>query len=317
MRVIEWIRFCWYYHKMQSVWDKFWFKPIDARQYAALRIAFGCLSLVYFLSLLPYLTAQFSGVGWLSDSRQIAQQNGGSWSLFFIPAKEHTITLAYAIVFLGIMSAFLMTIGWHSRVAAFVTWLVWVSLWNRNPLLLDGDDAVLKVMCFYLMLSPCGNSWSADARFRQKPQTAAVWPLRLVQFQIALIYFVSGWVKFHSQEWLDGTVLQYVLVHPQYSRWDAWALIDNSLIANILAGIAWFIRWWELLFPLLLSNAYTRRLSLLIGILFHVGLLLTMNLRWFTVIMLALYLALVPNGCFIRLEGLLKKTLDRAGRNSL
>jgi len=28
-------------------------------------------------------------------------------------------------------------------VAAGITWLVWVSLWNRNPLLLDGDDGVI------------------------------------------------------------------------------------------------------------------------------------------------------------------------------
>ena len=61
--------------------------------------------------------------------------------------------VAYAIVMVGIVAAFLLMIGWKSRLTACITWLVWVSLWNRNPLLLDGDDAVLKVMCFYLMLS--------------------------------------------------------------------------------------------------------------------------------------------------------------------
>jgi uncharacterized membrane protein YphA (DoxX/SURF4 family) len=287
---------------MQSGWDQFWFKSIDARQYAALRIVFGCLSLVYFLGLLPYVETQFSGSGWLSDSEQIASQNGGSWSLFFIPAGKHAITLAYAIILSGIVSATLMAVGWHSRLSAGITWLIWVSLWNRNPLLLDGDDAVLKLMCFYLMLSPCGNFWSVDAYNREKPQFVSVWPLRLMQFQVALIYFVSGWVKFHSQEWLDGTILQYVLSHPQYSRWDGWLILYNAIIMPLLAGLAWFIRWWELLFPLLLLNGYTRKLSLIIGISFHVGLLLTMNLRWFAVIMLSLYLAVVPNSCFIRIE---------------
>jgi Vitamin K-dependent gamma-carboxylase len=301
---------------MQSAWDKFWFKTIDARQFAALRIAFGCLSLVYFLSLLPYVENQFSGTGWLSDSRQIANQNGGSWSLFFLPAGNYTIPLAYAVVLLGIVSASLMTIGWNSRMTASFTWLIWVSLWNRNPLLLDGDDAVLKVTCFYLMLSPCGNAWSIDAYFCKKQQQVAVWPLRLIQFQIALLYFVSGWVKFHSQEWLDGTILQYVLIHPHYSRWDGWGIISNSPIASLLAGLSWYLRWWELLFPLLLLNAYTRKLSLIIGILFHLGLLLTMNLRWFAVIMLALYLAVVPNNCFVFLEQRLINRLSRAGRNN-
>ena len=284
------------------MWNQFWFKSIDARQYAALRIAFGGLSVVYLLGLLPYVEAQFSGLGWLRDIQQIAVQNGGSWSLFFIQAGAQATTLAYAIVWMGIIAAFMLMIGWQSRLAATITWLVWVSLWNRNPLLLDGDDAILKLMSFYLMLSSCGNFWSVDACLQIKPQQVSVWPLRLIQFQIALIYFVSGWVKFHSPEWLDGTIMQYVLIHPQYSRWDGWGLIDNPLLSGVLVTLAGFIRWWELLFPFLLINARSRKIILLIGILFHAGLLLTMNLRWFPVIMLSLYLALLSNSSFIRLE---------------
>jgi len=287
---------------MQVRWDNFWFRSIDARQYAALRIAFGGLSAVYLFALLPYVETQFSGSGWLGSIQQIAIQNGGSWSLLFIPAGIHAATLAYTVVIVGILAAFLLMIGWQSRLTAGMTWLVWVSLWNRNPLLLDGDDAVLKMMCFYLLLSPCGNCWSIDACLHKKPPQVAVWPLRLMQFQIALIYFVSGWVKFHSPEWLEGTIMQYVFIHPQYSRWDGWIFINDPLITGLLAGLAGFIKWWEMLFPFLLINAYSRKISILIGILFHLGLLLTMNLRWFPVIMLSLYPALASNSSFFRLE---------------
>jgi hypothetical protein len=102
--------------------------------------------------------------------------------------------------------------------------------------------------------------------------------------------------------------MQYVLIHPEYSRWNGWLLIDYPLINSILAGLAWFIRDWELLFPLLLLNQHTRRLSIVIGILFHLGLLLTMHLRWFPVIMLALYPSLISNSVFIGLEKKLLKT---------
>ena len=74
------------YTLIQGMWDTFWFKTMDARQYAALRISFGGLSAVYLLGLLPYLEIQFSGLGWLGNVQQIAIQNGGSWSLFFIQA---------------------------------------------------------------------------------------------------------------------------------------------------------------------------------------------------------------------------------------
>ncbi len=215
---------------MQNAWHTLWFKLIDARQYAALRILFGGLSCLYFLNLLPYIDSQFSRLGWLGDIQQIANQNGGSWSLFFISVDSSHLTIsAYAILSLGIVAAFLMMIGWQSRWTCFSTWLIWVSLWNRNPLILDGDDAILKLMCFYLMLSPCGNCWSVDAYLHKTPARVAVWPLRLIQFQIALLYFVSGWVKFHSVEWENGTIMQYVLIHPEYSRWNGWLLIDYSL----------------------------------------------------------------------------------------
>jgi len=113
---------------------------------------------------------------------------------------------------------------------------------------------------------------------------------------------VDGWVKFQSLEWENGTLLHYVLIHPEYSRWNGWLLMDSALINHLLALLVWFIRDWEVLFPLLLLNRYTRRVSIVIGILFHIGLLLTLHLRWFPVVMLALYPALLSNKVFITLE---------------
>ncbi len=285
-----------------NYWNTFWLKTINARQYAVLRIAFGGLSLVYLTNLLPYAETQFSQAGWLGDSQQIAEFNGGSWSLFFLPPNNLPLLSAYVVFAVGILSSLLLTLGWHSRINAFITWLVWVSMWNRNPLILDGDDALIKLMCFYLMLSACGNCWSIDAYLKKQPQDVPVWPLRLIQFQVALLYFVSGWVKFHSTEWLDGTVLNYILIHPHYSRWDGWPILSNDFISACVRYIADFISWWELLFPALLLNTYTRKLSLSVGVIFHLGLLLTMNLRWFAIIMLALYPALLSNEVFRRLE---------------
>lgn len=279
---------------MQKYWHAAWFKPIDVRQFALLRISFGYLNAVYLVQLWPFISTHFSGSGWLADTtKPDTITNWGSWSLFNLYTGQYADYYSYAIVLLGISAAIAMMVGWKSRPATITAWVILVSLWNRNPLILDGDDAVLKVMTFYLMFSPSGNAWSLDARHQQQPQSAAIWPLRLIQFQITLIYFVSGWVKFHSTEWLDGTVLHYVLSHPHYARFNLSAWLDNTAFVGLLTVLTCFIRWWELLFPVLLLNRYTRQWSLLIGLLFHIGLLLCMNLRWFPVIMLAFYPALL------------------------
>jgi hypothetical protein len=285
-----------------SAWDRFWFSNIDARQYAALRIAFGFLSALYLIQLLPLVESQFSGSGWLGFIKQIEEQNGGNWSLLYLPFGTYDLDFAYAIVSIGIVTSALLLVGWHSRIAAGVTWLIWVSLWNRNPLILDSDDAILKLMCFYLMLSPCGNCWSVDAFKHKLSQQVDIWPLRLIQMQIALIYFVSGWVKFYSPEWQAGTAINYVLIHPHYSVINGWLLIDNAIISGALSGLSQLIKWWEVLFPITLLHPFSRRISLVMGVFFHMGLLLTMNLRWFALIMLALYAALLPNTFFKWLE---------------
>lgn len=288
---------------IRSNWRQFWFKRIDTRRYAALRMVFGILSALYLVGLLPYSQDQFSTTGWLGGNpRSIAILNGGNWSMLFIDSNLNTALFAQIVILFGAATSVLMAAGWRSRLMAGLTWLVWVSLWNRNPLLMDGDDAVLKLMCGYLALSPCGNCWSADACRQHSPQYGVVWPLRLIQFQIALIYFVSGWVKFHSPEWLDGAIIQYVLIHPHYSRWNGWNILHKPFIDDILATLAWLIRWWELLFPVLLLNKHTRKFSLAAGIVFHIGLLTTMNLRWFAVIMLSLYLTFIPESWFARIE---------------
>lgn len=286
---------------IQPIWHSLWFKPIDVRQFALLRIAFGYLTAVYLVQLLPFIPAHFSAASWFADTPLPPVLNWGSWSLFSLPIDHYAIPYAYAILTLGISAAIAMMIGWQTRLTTATAWIILVSLWNRNPLLLDGDDAVLKVMLFYLLFAPCGHAWSIDARHTPQPQRSAIWPLRLIQFQIALIYFVSGWVKFHSTEWLNGTVLQYVLSHPHYARFNLGALFDAPLFSNLLAAITVFIRWWELLFPLLLLNRYARWLCLLIGILFHIGLLIFMNLRWFPLIMLAFYPALLSTTEFTKL----------------
>jgi hypothetical protein len=39
-----------------------------------------------------------------------------------------------------------------------------------------------------------------------------IWPLRLIQIQIVLIYLCSGYAKIHGRDWVDGTAVARVLL---------------------------------------------------------------------------------------------------------
>lgn len=280
---------------IRTSWDRFLFQHIDIKQYAVLRIALGILITLYLLELLPFHSLHFSPDGWLEKQRDLSLYNSGSWSLlFFLENKSQTW-----FFFLGtIACSVAFSLGFLTKLSGLATFIALVSIWNRNPILLDGDDAILRVMLFFLLFSPCGRVYSIDSLFHSPLVKSEIWPLRMIQFQMAFIYFVSGWVKFHSQEWQDGTILQYVLVHPEYARWDFAKILSYPLIRAVLNAVTFTIMWWELLFPILMIGSRTRTPCLLLGIAFHLGLLMFMNLRWFSCIMLVLYLAFLPNRFF-------------------
>ena len=280
---------------IQDYWCQFLFESIDAVQYSVLRIGLGTLITIYFFQLLPLHPVQFSQEGWLANRQDLFLPNSGPWSVLFL-LGDKTQTLYFFLIAIFCASAF--TLGFFTKTTGWISLIALISIWNRNPLILDGDDAILRVMLFYLLLSPCGRVLSIDSGFKCPNIKSEIWPLRLIQLQLAFIYFVSGWVKFHSPEWQDGSVLQYVLIHPEYSRWDFAPLLTNPLILLLLNVVTLTIMWWEVLFPFLLVYPKSRRICIVIGVVFHLALLVFMNLRWFSGIMLVLYLAFVPDKYF-------------------
>ena len=183
--------------RLRNRCHRFLFQKIDPRQYAALRIGLGISITVYWLNLLPLYPLHFGPDGWLESTRSLDLYNSGNWSLLFLLDSDAASNIFWC---LSIICSSAFTLGFLSKISGWASLIMLISLWNRNPLLLDGDDAVLRVMLFYLLFSPCGRAWSIDNALRPVRNAAEIWPLRLIQMQLAFIYLVSGWVKFHSPE---------------------------------------------------------------------------------------------------------------------
>jgi hypothetical protein len=58
--------------------------------------------------------------------------------------------------------------------------------------------------------------------------------------------------------------------------------------------LTWVIVSWELFFPVLVCVPRLRTATLILGVVFHVGLAITMEINMFAPYMLCLYLPLVP-----------------------
>ena len=56
-----------------------------------------------------------------------------------------------------------LMVGWHTRLATAVCWVLTVSLHNRNPLVLHSGDVIIR-RCSSGHFLPLGARWSIDAR---------------------------------------------------------------------------------------------------------------------------------------------------------
>jgi uncharacterized membrane protein YphA (DoxX/SURF4 family) len=177
-------------------------------------------------------------------------------------------------------------------VAAFVA-AVGMTYWNRLPL--NGGHYVSAGLLFCLMWAGSGEVLSVDAWLRRRsgdgsaaPRAQPIWPLRLMRFQIAVIYLNSGLGKMYSPAWRDGSALHYVLQLNTFARfpqglppeWD-WVATAGTYVTLI----------WEIAFPFLILHRLSRRLALLLGVLLHLGMALTMEVGLFSWVMLAGYIA--------------------------
>jgi hypothetical protein len=192
-----------------------------------------------------------------------------------------------------------LLVGWHTAAAAWLSWLLTLWFYFRNPTFTNGGDEVVRLLTLYLALgysaiSPGRRALTFDgarARAVESQTTMQVheaWPLRMIQVQICLVYLASGFLKVVGPAWWDGSALPLALGNHTFSRLGApdWTWAQPFFA---IGGIA--IAWWELLFAALMVNKRTRVPALWFGVAMHAGIFVTMSIGIFSVIMIGGYAA--------------------------
>jgi hypothetical protein len=271
-------------------WESFWFGRISARPLGAFRIAFGLICLLNLALLAADPDEWLTDIGYLQG--QEARELAGGLRLSVLqwvqsPAAVRLFLAGTAAV------AVLLTLGWRTRVMAALLYLGNLSIHHRNLLACSGADALLVCASFYLMLSPCGAAYSLDARRRTRrrgdgPAEPLIvpWAQRLLQLQVALLYFMTALLKAGGTTWTDGTALHYVLGNTEYARW-TFGLTRYPLLINVLTLGALFV---EFALAFLLWFRSTRPYAIAAGVLLHGGIMLTVNIPIFGELLIASYL---------------------------
>jgi hypothetical protein len=268
-----------------DAWRHYWFTPIPPHVYALLRVLFGALGSVYLL-IVSDLDAFWTLEGLVPGGET-------EFKSFFRAAGSEAVG-PRLLYFASLASFACMTIGlktWATVPMSLVAALLQVS-WNSLPL--SGAHVVIKGVLFCLIWADCGSVWSLDAwidrrRGRgQPPRLYPIAPLRLIRFQIGLIYLSAGLWKLYSPLWRDGSALYYVLNNNLFHRFP-YSLSSEWVGPLTLLTYATLV--WELGFAPAMFHPISRRVFLVIGIFMHVGMAAVLELGLFSYAMLCSYVA--------------------------
>ena len=276
--------------------DELLFAPVDPLPLGMFRVAVGLVLLGRFFTLClefnPLFTL-YSPVSLedsflLSEYPWIEPVPDFHWNLFGLSASP---TWAGFLFVLYGFSVLAMMLGWRTRIATLLVFLLTVSIHRREPFIWTGGDFLLQIFAFWLLFVPAGAALSVDAWRRQQVSDAAPvvrsWTLRLLQAQLALVYLSTFLLKLGTDSWKDGTALFHAWQLPYYARpWSASLATVPGLPEAGTFGTMLF----ELAFPVLIWSRRCRPWLLLLGVTIHVGIELTFRAGPFSWVMLAAYI---------------------------
>jgi putative effector of murein hydrolase LrgA (UPF0299 family) len=278
--------------RVVEAWERFWFAPVEASTFVLFRIAFGLVALGYTISLAPALFAFYSDDGILPA--QPSYKGTLAWGLLGWFPSDGAVLLYY---FLLLISAIALLVGLQTRVAALVFFVCLISFGRRNPWVLNSGDLLVQVLAFYMLFMPAGVAVSVD-RWLKEPRglwdfpARAIWPLRLVQVQVSILYIAAVWAKVRGTTWNDGTAVSYAFRIEDVSRFPVPSFVTDSLvISNLLTFGTLAV---ELSIGILVWNRVLRPWVLLLGVGLHLGIDYAVRVGFFSYAVLVAYVAFVP-----------------------
>jgi hypothetical protein len=273
---------------------------IDVRSLAAFRIGLALLLLCDLWFRCGSLGAFYTDAGVLPRADQPVADVNAAWHVSLHLANGswwwQAVLFALAAGF-----AFMLLVGWRTRLALVASWVLLLSLHARNGQVLQGGDILLRCLLFWAMFLPLGAVFSVDrARAALHGGGVAEPPRRrfvsvasaALLLQICFVYWFSAALKKDPDWHSDGTAVYYALSLEQLSTpFGQWLLNFPELLKVITQATMVQEAYGPYLAfaPGLLLGAFSLRLAeratewsrlaaviLFVG--FHLGLAATMEL---------------------------------------
>jgi len=282
------------FKKIWNLWDEFWFSPTDLRTLGLFRLILGAILFLNYGLRHLNLSLFYYADGIVPPDVGASIFEGRFHSLlYWFPVEPWAVQLLH-FGFLG--SLLLLTLGVLPRSMALVALFIHVLFEQRNYMVVYGADKVAACWLLYLILCDSAQHFSLKQRFREGKKflsTDLLSPVgvRLIQIQLCLIYAYSGLEKIKGPSWWSGGAVWTILTNGGLFPFD-FSLVAQVPVLIAVATYGTLI--FETYFPFAILSPSLRKPWLIFGVFFHLMIALTMNLFFFSALMIVSYLFFYP-----------------------
>lgn len=278
---------------------------IDTRALATFRVLLGCLVIGDLLLRGRYLQTFYTDAGTLP--RAALAELYPTLTTVSIHTLSGELWVQASFFVLSGCLAVGLTVGYWTRLMTVGTFLLHASLYARNPYVLNGGDGLLILALLLGVFLPLGERWSLDASRIGPPRERIVSLATVtVLLQLVIIYTTNALFKQRSDAWTSGQAVQYALELEQFSVLAGPYLTE---FPTLLTAINWL--WLAMLSVsalLVLATGWRRVLVVAGFAVAHLGMLLTMRLGLFPLVVVALLVLYLPESVWARVDRQLATT---------
>lgn len=271
---------------------------LDLRSLSLFRIGLGTLILGDLVWRAQDLRAFYTDFGVLPRA-VLLREWGDRWVILSLHLLSGTALVQVLLFVLAMVFGLMMLVGYRTKLATIVSWVLLISLQNRNPIILHNGDLLLRMLLFWAMFLPLNSHFSLDRPLdtsrAEVPQRVFTIGSLALTTQIAFLYGFAVILK-SGPEWrTDGSAVYYALSLEQFATPAGRLLLQfpGLLRASTLLTLA-----LEALSPVLLFCPFmagpVRTASICLMFVFQIGLLLTLHLGHFPLVAMVAVIGLLP-----------------------
>ncbi|EDX78342.1 hypothetical protein MC7420_6995 [Coleofasciculus chthonoplastes PCC 7420] len=248
----------------------------DLRSLAVFRIGVAIILIADLLIRAQDITTLYSDAGVLPRTALIEEiLHPWYWSVHLLGGQPFIQGVVFLLA--GLIAVALL-VGYRTRLAAIASWVLLISLQNRNPTVLFAADDMMRALLFWMMFLPLGACYSVDSALNSSSKplpkrilTGATFALTL---QIYYVYAFSAAFKTTSDIWFPKlTAVYYALSFDQYAAPLGQFLLNFPPLL-VFSTVATLILEW--IGPLFLfipwRTTFFRCATIITFVLLHVGL---------------------------------------------